>query len=169
MKSRLNVSISAPNARSLRRAGRARGPDITLLPILHGEVARSAGGVTWMSQQEPRLKYGLARILRKELTPPEARIWARLKGKPDGLHFRKQHPIGPYIVDFYCAQAKLVIEVEGQIHNVAEVAQRDERRTTWLEGQGYHVYRMNAADIMADPDEAAYGVYLLAKERVTTK
>jgi very-short-patch-repair endonuclease len=121
------------------------------------------------SQQTARLKYGLAKLLRKEMTPPEARIWARLKSKPDGLHFRKQHPIGPYIVDFYCAAAGLVIEVEGQIHDVAEVARRDERRAAWLESQGLHVYRMNAADIMADPDEAAHSVYLLAKERVTTK
>lgn len=53
-----------------------------------------------MRGDKAKYKYGLARQFRKALTPPEARLWARLKGKADSLHFREQHPIGPYIVDF---------------------------------------------------------------------
>ena len=51
-----------------------------------------------------------ARLLRRHLTEPEARLWQTLRTRPDQLKFRKQHPIGPYVVDFYCAAAKLVIE-----------------------------------------------------------
>ncbi len=79
-----------------------------------------------------RKKYALARQFRKALTDAEARIWLRLKGKPEGVHFRKQHPIGSYIVDFYCAKAKLVIEVEGEIHDREDNARltSDERATS---------------------------------------
>ena len=82
-------------------------------------------------------KYALARHFRRNLTDAEARLWLRLKGKPDGLHFRRQHPIGPYIADFYCAAARLVIEIDGQVHGTENVAGRDERRTVYLEAQNF--------------------------------
>lgn len=119
-----------------------------------------------MTPPKHRLKYEQARQMRKALTPPEARLWARLKGKPDGIHFRKQHPIGPYIVDFFCAQASLVVEVEGLIHTLPEVEARDMRRMDWLAAQGLEILRINAEDIMRDPDEAAYGVLMRARERM---
>jgi very-short-patch-repair endonuclease len=115
---------------------------------------------------QPRLKYALARRLRRELTPPEARLWARLKGKPDGVHFRKQHPIGPFIVDFFCTAASLVIEVEGQVHNLPDVAIKDEGRTQWLIDQGFEVMRIPASEIMLDPDEVALGILLRAKVKM---
>ncbi|WAC49271.1 endonuclease domain-containing protein [Asticcacaulis sp. SL142] len=116
-----------------------------------------------MNPPKPRLKYELARQFRKDLTPPEVRLWARIKGKPDGIHFRKQHPIGPYIADFYCAAARLVVEVDGQVHNLSDVAERDEGRLAWLGAQGLEVMRINAADIMRDADEAALGVLMRAR------
>jgi very-short-patch-repair endonuclease len=117
-----------------------------------------------MKTPKPRLKYELARRFRRELTPPEARLWLRLKGRPEDVHFRKQHPVGPYIVDFYCAAARLVVEVDRQIHNVPEVQARDDIRTKWLTQQGLEVVRITGADIMDDPDEAALGIILRAKE-----
>ncbi|MBP2160383.1 MULTISPECIES: endonuclease domain-containing protein [Asticcacaulis] len=120
-----------------------------------------------METPKPRLKYKLARRFRQELTPPEARLWFRLKGKPDGIHFRRQHPIGRYIVDFYCADARLVIEVEGQIHSLPSVEARDDIRLVWLEAQGLEILRLQAVDIMADPDEAALGVVLRAREIIS--
>lgn len=119
-----------------------------------------------MTPPKHRLKYEQARQMRKALTPPEARLWARLKGKPDGIHFRKQHPIGPYIVDFFCAQASLVVEVEGLIHTLPEVEARDMRRMDWLAAQGLEILRINAEDIMRDPDEVAYGIWCRAREKV---
>lgn len=117
-----------------------------------------------MSITKPRLKYELARRFRRQLTPPEARLWSRLKGKPDGVHFRKQHPIGRFIVDFYCAAARLVIEIDGQFHTLPEVEARDEIRSKWLESQGLVIMRISAADVMLDPDETALGVVLRAPD-----
>ena len=116
-----------------------------------------------MGEPKHRLKYAQARRLRRALTPPEARLWLRLKGRQDGLHFRKQHPVGPFIVDFYCASARLVVEVEGLVHDLPDVAERDAARTAWLESQGLEVMRIPASDIMRDPDEMALGVILRAK------
>ena len=59
-----------------------------------------------------------AKALRRSLSLPEAMLWARLKGSD--VHFRKQHPVGPYIVDFYCASRKLAIEVDGEAHNFGD-------------------------------------------------
>ncbi|HWU48809.1 MAG TPA: DUF559 domain-containing protein [Asticcacaulis sp.] len=119
-----------------------------------------------MGESQHRLKYAQARRLRRELTPPEARLWLRLKGRQDGLHFRKQHPIGPFIVDFYCAAARLVVEVEGLVHDLLDVAERDVTRTAWLEAQRLEVMRIPASEIMRDPDEMALGIILRAKEKI---
>ncbi|MBW8880049.1 MAG: endonuclease domain-containing protein [Asticcacaulis sp.] len=108
-------------------------------------------------------KYALARQFRRNLTDAEVLIWARLKGKPDGLHFRRQHPVGPYITDFYCASARLVIEIDGQVHDDDDVAIRDARRTVYLEKQGLIVCRITGVDVMYDPDEVARQVIEKAK------
>ena len=117
-----------------------------------------------MTDDKPLLKYGLAKRMRKTMTQPEVWLWARIKGRNHGNHFRKQHPIGPYIVDFYCAKANLVIEVEGAVHDVLSIAQKDAVRVAWLESQGLEVMRIPARDIMADPDEIALGVIMRATE-----
>ena len=108
-------------------------------------------------------KYALARHFRRNLTDAEARLWLRLKGKPDGLHFRRQHPIGPYVADFYCTAARLIVEIDGQVHGTENVAERDEPRTVYLEAQNLTIYRLSGTDVMGDPDEAALGVILTAK------
>jgi very-short-patch-repair endonuclease len=73
-------------------------------------------------------------------TDVERRLWSRLRaGKLDGFSFRRQHPIGPYIVDFYCAPLKLVVELDGSQH--AERAAYDEARTRFLETLGIRVIR----------------------------
>ena len=77
--------------------------------------------------------YKRARQLRRELSLPEKLLWARLKGAP--VRFRRQHPIGPYVVDFYCASARLAIEVDGFAHEVGNQPARDQLRTDWLEAQ----------------------------------
>ncbi len=116
-----------------------------------------------------RKKHALARQFRKELTDGEVRLWVRLKGKPEGVHFRKQHPIGPYIVDFYCAKAKLVIEVDGEIHDREDNPRRDERRTLYLEGLGLEVLRFPGNEVMSDADEIALGIIELALEKTRPK
>ncbi len=115
-------------------------------------------------------KYDLARQMRKSLTPPEYLLWERLKVRlPDKPVFRRQDAIGPYIVDFYCAKAKLIIEVDGAIHGEEINARNDAIRDEWLRNQGFEVYRIPAAAIFANANEVADGVILLAIERAVTK
>jgi very-short-patch-repair endonuclease len=81
-----------------------------------------------------------ARELRRQQTPAERKLWARLRGKKLlGFKFRRQHPIGRFIVDFCCAQAKLVVEIDGDSH--ASQVEYDDSRTAHLEGHGYTVLR----------------------------
>ena len=112
-----------------------------------------------------RKKYALARQFRKALTDGEVRIWVGLKGKPEGLHFRKQHPIGPYIVDFYCSKAKLVIEIDGEAHDREDNPQRDERRTRYLENLGLEVLHIPGDEAMWNSDEVVLGILALARTK----
>ena len=84
-----------------------------------------------------------ARALRKRLTPWEARAWVYLRQwRREGLHFRRQAPIGPYFVDFVCHEAKLIIELDGSGHASDRQAGYDRDRDAWLRQQGYEVIRL---------------------------
>jgi very-short-patch-repair endonuclease len=87
--------------------------------------------------------------MRRALTQPERTMWALLRRNEIGLHFRRQHPIGPYILDFYCAVARLAIEVDGPVHD--EQQARDERRTAWLASEGIRVLRFSAVEVETRP------------------
>ncbi|MEL6163736.1 MAG: endonuclease domain-containing protein [Cyanobacteria bacterium J06628_3] len=90
-----------------------------------------------------------ARKLRKNLTPAEARLWAALRNKQlEGLRFRTQHPVGNFILDFYCPSCKLVVEVDGEIH--AYQTEYDDARTTKLTNFGYRVLRFTNEQVMND-------------------
>ena len=92
--------------------------------------------------------------MRRGLTPPEARLWACLKGgKLGGFKFRRQHPIGPYILDFYCAAARLAVEVDGAIHEQDGQAAHDLRRTAWLAAQKIDVVLLSALSVRDGLDE----------------
>jgi very-short-patch-repair endonuclease len=93
---------------------------------------------------------------------PEVLLWQRLKGTPQGVSFRKQHPIGAYRADFYCAAAKFVIEVDGISHDMGDRPARDVSRTKALTEKGYRVVRIAAGDVLRDPDAAATAVVALA-------
>ena len=94
------------------------------------------------------------------MTPPEVMLWVRLRARqPDGPRIRRQHPIGPYIADFYCANARLVIEIDGWCHNMGDASARDERRDAYMAEQGLAVMRYPASDVFADPDEVATGIW----------
>ncbi|MGB8646910.1 MAG: endonuclease domain-containing protein [Anaerolineae bacterium] len=92
-----------------------------------------------------------ARDLRKEMTPAEGKLWARLRNHQlDGLHFRRQHALGPYIADFICTAARLIVEIDGDSH--AEQVEQDEARTEWLSARGYRVIRFWNHEIMRNID-----------------
>jgi very-short-patch-repair endonuclease len=83
-----------------------------------------------------------ARELRQKQTEAERLLWSKLRSKqPEGVKFRRQQPIGPYIVDFASFERKVVIEIDGGQHNEEELRERDEKRARWLEERGYQVLR----------------------------
>ncbi len=86
------------------------------------------------------------------MSPPEAYLWQVLRTRPDGLKFRRQHPFERCSGDFYCAAAKLVIEVDGDSHDMGGNPAWDGRRDAWLREQVIRVLRFNAADVMKDVD-----------------
>jgi very-short-patch-repair endonuclease len=107
--------------------------------------------------------YKNARRFRRDLSLPEKLLWVRIRRTE--LNFRRQHPIGEYVLDFYCPAAKLAIEVDGAAHDFGERPQRDEIRTEWLRDQGIEVLRIPAKDVLSDPDEIADALIRLCSER----
>ncbi len=125
------------------------------------DVARGA------IMRAPRETIDNARRLRRSLSPPEARLWSRLRVRTPGMPaFRRQHPIGPYVLDFYCAKARLAVEIDGMSHDLGDRPERDTRRDAWLKGQGVTVMRIAAGEAMTRIDEAADGIVRMAMEMI---
>ena len=98
-----------------------------------------------------------ARRLRKEATFPERLVWSRLRaGQLDGVRFRRQHSIGPHIVDFYSARVKLAIELDGVSHEDRE--QHDRDRTRYLESLGIRVVRFTNDEVLRDLEDVVFRI-----------
>jgi very-short-patch-repair endonuclease len=94
------------------------------------------------------IRRATAKKLRANTTPHERMLWRALKELPaEGTHFRRQAPIGSYVVDFFCPAKRLVIELDGGHHNDDEEAKRDRERQAWLEQEGYRVIRFWNSDV----------------------
>lgn len=93
-----------------------------------------------------------AKGFRKTLTRSEVILWAALRRGATGWRFRRQHPIGPYIADFACIQARLVVEVDGATHSSPQELAHDRRRTAYLGGQAWRVLRVSSMDVYEDCD-----------------
>ncbi len=99
----------------------------------------------------PRETRRRAKRLRGRLSLPEGLLWRRIKASQfQGLHFRKQHPLGPYVLDFYCDALKLCIEVDGGFHGTEDRPERDARRDAWLSRQGICTLRISARTVLRD-------------------
>jgi very-short-patch-repair endonuclease len=94
-----------------------------------------------------------ARELRSRSTEAEKILWQRVRNRQLGPRFRRQHAIGPYIVDFFCGNVRLVIEVDGEIHSEQDAIVYDRQRTAYLETRGCHIKRYSNADVMQRTDE----------------
>lgn len=105
-------------------------------------------------------KIALARRLRKAATEPERLLWARLKARDQGVVFKRQQPIGPYVLDFFCYRAQLAVEVDGSLHD----GDRDEARDRYFAGLGIETYRVSAAEVYRDADAVADGIKLKVNE-----
>ncbi|QDH73816.1 endonuclease domain-containing protein [Brevundimonas sp. M20] len=103
-----------------------------------------------------------ARRLRNDPTWTEAKLWERLRLLP--IRVRRQAPIGPYVVDFACLRAKLIIEVDGGIHGQTDVALRDLKRDEWLSGQDYRVLRIDSRRIPDDLDAVVAEIVMAIRQ-----
>ena len=102
-----------------------------------------------MAKCAPILTFKRARSMRTRMTLPEVLLRQALrKRQTSGPRFRRQHPFGPYILDFYCPSARLAVEVEGGAHDSAEQIRHDQRRNAWLASRRINVLRIPAADIL---------------------
>jgi len=105
-----------------------------------------------------------ARALRKAPTEAERRLWSRLRrGQLDGCRFRRQAPIGRYIVDFVCFERRLVVEIDGGQHALR--ARADGARTAWLESQGFTVVRFWNHEVLGNTDGVVEALCVALRSR----
>ncbi|WP_421928336.1 endonuclease domain-containing protein [Neoaquamicrobium sediminum] len=104
-----------------------------------------------MGLRAPDVTISNARRLRRSLSLPEALLWEQLRGgRLEGLRFRRQHAIGPYVLDFYCPGTRLAVEVDGAHHDLGGQMRHDNRRDDWLCNEGIRVLRIAARDVLDD-------------------
>jgi very-short-patch-repair endonuclease len=107
-----------------------------------------------------------ARKLRCEQTDAEQRLWGALRNRQmRQFKFRRQQPIGPYIVDFVCFDAKFVIELDGGQHTRNDIAQYDAARTLYLESEGYRVMRIWNGELFRNFRGVMEGIYFALESR----
>lgn len=107
-----------------------------------------------------------ARQLRSKATDAERLLWNDLREfKRHGFHFRRQVPIGPYVADFACHSAKMIIELDGGQHNEARNRKHDDKRTLFLESRGYRVVRIWNVEFFANSGAVVDFIFAIAKER----
>jgi very-short-patch-repair endonuclease len=94
---------------------------------------------------------------------PEVLLWQRLRGRPGGVKFRRQHPVGRYVADFYAPDVRLIVEVDGLAHD--HRVERDAVRDEWLRGQGFVVVRVAASGVLKDVDAVVEGLVALVTSR----
>ena len=107
-----------------------------------------------------------AKALRETMSPPEIALWMVLRERPSGLKFRKQHPSGPFVADFYCHAARLVVEVDGGAHDCDDRPARDARRDRWFAVRGLDVMHIPAAEVSRDLDAVTQGIVARAVDRL---
>jgi len=114
----------------------------------------------------PPQKTAQSRALRRDSTFPERLLWSYLRaGRLQGVKFRRQHACGPYVVDFYCAAAQLVIEIDGLSHDGRQ--QYDADRTRYLETQGLTVVRYLNDQIIADVETVVADIFRQISSRLS--
>ena len=112
---------------------------------------RGGGALGVKRYPAPMSTTEITRRLRRHSTDAEKLLWRRLRSRQlGGAKFRRQHPIGPYVVDFFCSEQGLVIELDGGQYAIQ--AERDARRDRWMESQGYRVLRFWNHELMANVD-----------------
>ncbi|MFN0046707.1 MAG: endonuclease domain-containing protein [Sphingorhabdus sp.] len=107
----------------------------------------------------------LARKLRAEMSLPEVILWRELRKRPGDLKFRRQHPAGVYVLDFYCAAASLAIEVDGMAHDGHDADRRDAARTAFLKSQHVATMRVPAQAVLDSLEATVARIVEVCEER----
>jgi very-short-patch-repair endonuclease len=119
-----------------------------------------------MLEYDKKLK-PYARQLRGGMTDAELRLWGRLRAKQiNGVQFYRQKPLGPYIVDFYAAKARLVIEIDGAQHFEPAHQARDSVRDAWLKQQGLKVLRFDNLQVLRETEAVLEQIWDVVKDRM---
>ncbi len=121
-----------------------------------------------LKKYSPKYVIKLAQELRKNMTATEEILWSKLYNKNlNGLRFRRQHPIDRYIVDFYCHEKRLIIEIDGDIHNFRK--KRDENKEQYLKARNYTVLRFSNDEITHSINPVLNKIRQYASEKRMTK
>jgi very-short-patch-repair endonuclease len=144
----------------LPRAGEGKVPFSLWEKVPEGRMraARDCGRETaWYHlsmSYTPREHIRRARALRRQSVPSEARLWRRLRDRRlAGFKFVRQEPVGPFVTDFVCREAKLVVEVDGATHSTDQEIAQDRRREDYLRSQGYRLVRIHNDDVYRRLDD----------------
>ena len=117
----------------------------------------------------PKAKTGTVRkalTLRRKMSLPEVLLWRVLRTRPDGVKFRRQHGSGAYVLDFYCSDARLAVEIDGQSHEYGTRPRSDEIRDRWFREAGIETLRIGAADVLQDCNAIAEAIVAAARARL---
>jgi very-short-patch-repair endonuclease len=106
-----------------------------------------------------------ARQLRRRPSLPEGLLWQCLRSRPAGLKFRRQHPLGPYVLDFFCREAGVAIEVDGISHEMGDNPERDRERDEWVDGRNIRTLRIPAGEVLGDIEAVVTFIVAKCRER----
>jgi len=112
-------------------------------------------------------KRNQARFLRNNMSKPERLLWSKLCRDQLGFQFRRQDPFGPYILDFYCPDLFVAIEIDGEIHQLKKI--KDEIRDTYLIAHGVTILRFSAKSVLKSPGAVAQQIKILLEELAASK
>ncbi len=122
--------------------------ELNSIPPRNGEGDREAqprGGGVFATNRKTIKR---ARRERRSGNLTEVILWREMWKRPSGFRFRRQHPIGPYILDFACLRPRVAIEIDGMAHDMGDRPQRDRNRESWLAHKGFAVVRFTAQDVL---------------------
>ena len=111
-------------------------------------------------------KIDRARKLRQNMSLPETLLWRELRKRPGGLKFRRQHPSGAYVLDFFCSDARLAIEIDGGAHDFGDRPALDEARDAWFARAGIATLRILAKDVLTDLEAALTHIVAQARSHL---
>ncbi|MGI4731793.1 MAG: endonuclease domain-containing protein [Janthinobacterium lividum] len=107
-----------------------------------------------------------ARALRRNLTLPEVLLWRELRTRPGAFRFRRQHPLGDFVLDFACLEARLAIEVDGQHHDRGDQPAFDVSRDVRLSGLGFTTMRVTGRDVLSNLEAVIIGIVAACRGRI---